>query len=162
MKWFMQMSLERRIFGCATAVAGLIVSFAIANGDWSLVRHLPGWPFHVAAIPGAGLAGLLFCNAFGREGPVGWIIAILAAALMTFVGSVLGAQLLTMSAAVVLGGSIMNLGGALGMLVVVDSATSPLVICVWLLSMAALHLLRRKLRGGWIPPRIWSRKMLSL
>ena len=154
MKWIAEMSQERGVFGGATAVVGLIVSFAIASGDWSMVRHLPGWPFHIAAIPGAGLAGLIFFNAFGRAGAAGWIIALLAAGLMTVVGAVLGAQLLTMIASIIWDGGEIGLGGVLGLIVVFDSASSPLVLAVGLLAMVVLHLLQRKLRGGWLPPRI--------
>ena len=98
-----------------------------------MVRHLPGWPFHIAAIPGAGLAGLIFFNAFGRAGAAGWIIALLAAGLMTVVGAVLGAQLLTMIASIIWDGGEIGLGGVLGLIVVFDSASSPLVLAVWLL-----------------------------
>ena len=65
---------------------------------------------------------------------------------MTVVGAVLGAQLLTMIASIIWDGGEIGLGGVLGLIVVFDSASSPLVLAVWLLSMVVLHLLQRKLR----------------
>ena len=129
-----------------TAVSGGIVSIAMAYWGGSMARFLPaGEALYPAAVLGAGLAGLACADGFGRPGARGWAIAALASIVATIAGAVLGSGLL----GVVMAG---NLGGAgLGLIAIMDAATSLPAVGIWTLSMVALHMTARHMRQGLSP-----------
>lgn len=102
----------------------------------------------VAAFFGAGLAGLLTADAFGRPGLIGFVTLLISAPLATVLGSAIAMMLL----APVLDGSIpfawfieFVLKGAF----VIPFAVmeSEIVVLIWMLLMLTVHLAMRRLRS---------------
>lgn len=123
-----------------TAAAGGIVSIAMVAWGGPMARYLPtGEGFHIAAIIGAGLAGLLCAGGFGRGGRKGWLIAALVSCIATLLGASLGATLMS--------GYFGSFWGAsLGLLAIIDASTSVAALATWGVVMAAVHLAARKVR----------------
>lgn len=134
---------KRRVaFALAVALAGLVVSFAMVHVGGPTAHHLPGIPFHVAAVFGAGVAGWLCCGAFGRAAALGWAVALTGSVAMTFLGAVLGSVLI---GAIFDGVTAALAFPVLGFVAIIDAAESPAALLIWLLCMAALHLFARKI-----------------
>ncbi|QUJ75100.1 hypothetical protein KDD17_08615 [Sulfitobacter albidus] len=123
----------------ATALTGLIVSFAMAFMGGPMSRHLPGIGFHLAAIFGAGGVGYVCAGAFGRPRRRGWLMAGFTAVWMTIASAFAGATLLGLTV-----GTIET--GVYGLFAIIDAATSPAAVAVWALCMTGLHLYARDLR----------------
>ncbi len=137
---------KRRVaFSLAVALAGLVVSFAMVHVGGPTAHHLPGIPFHVAAVFGAGLAGWWCCDAFGRTAASGWAIALAGSVAMTFLGAVLGSVLI---GAVFDGLTAALAFPVLGFVSIIDAAESPVAVLIWLLCMAGLHVFARKIRSS--------------
>lgn len=116
-----------------TAGAGGIVSLAMVAFGGSMTRYLPvGDGFHLAAVLGAGLAGLGLAPCFGRPGRMGWAIAIFGALAATLLGAVLGAGLIGLAH-----GNASSSG--LGLIAILGAAENPIAVTIWGLTMTALH-----------------------
>lgn len=129
----------RVCFAIAVAAVGLAVSFAMIFVGGPMARHLPGLSFHLAALFGAGIAGLLCASAFGHKSWRGWCAAGLGGVGMTLLGALIGAGLIWQTRFVIS-------GPFLGLLAVVDAAESLPVVLIWSLCIVALHLLAQRLR----------------
>ena len=151
----------RMTCGAATGLAGGVVAWAMSGSGGSLARFLPDGPwFHIAALLGAGVAGLALADGFGRKGWLGAGAALAAAPVATGIGAALGAAgLMVVFAAVqflagaggVAPGSVTG-APALGVLAVVDGiGTSPVVALTWVSAMCAVHLAMRRLRNAFEP-----------
>lgn len=124
--------LRLRLAGL-TAAAGGIVSVAMVLFGGSTARFLPtGDGFHVAAVLGAGLAGLALAPTFGRPGWIGWIIAAIGAVGATLIGAMAGSTLIGLAF-----GQITFTG--FGLVAIVGAAENPVAVLIWGLTMAALH-----------------------
>lgn len=125
--------LRLRLAGL-TAAAGGIVSVAMVLFGGSTARFLPtGDGFHVAAVLGAGLAGLALAPTFGRPGWLGWIMATIGAVGATLLGAFAGAAMIGL----VFGQALI---GSLGLVAILGAAENPVAVLIWGLTMAALHL----------------------
>jgi len=123
-----------------TAASGGIVSIAMVLWGGPMSRYLPtGNGFHLAAIVGAGLAGLICAGGFGRMGSRGWCIAAATACIATLLGAVLGAGLIGLTAGTIF-------GAMMGLVAIIDASTSVVAVSIWAMTMAALHLAARKAR----------------
>ena len=105
----------------------------------------------LAGVAGAGLAGVVFADAFGRFGVRGALWSLLAWPLATLLGGVIGATAATIIAT---WGQVQGLvelvtdAAPLGILALADAiATSPAVAGVWMLSGLAVHFGARSERG---------------
>ncbi|UWR23635.1 hypothetical protein [Sulfitobacter sp. S190] len=137
----------RLYFAAAAAVTGLIVSVAMVTVGGPSAKYLPAGWVHAMAIPGAGVAALLCADAFGHARGWGWAVAFLGGALMTVLGGAVGAGLLGM-------GYGQFHGWGLGVVAIIDASMSGAAVGIWAVLMALLHLGARKMREGWMPPRM--------
>lgn len=125
------------------ALAGGAMAQAMVLWGGSLARFLPPWQaLLVAAALGAGVAGFLLADAFGRSGRWGLIWSCVAWPMATALGAGVGAVLLTVLLAT--DGAEMlfavSSGAPLGMMAVIDGVTtSPVVAVVWALGGCAAH-----------------------
>lgn len=127
-----------------TAIAGGALAQSMALWGGTLARFLPPWHVLIlAAMLGAGMAGFLLADAFGRAGvwgavwsAVGWICA-------TVVGAGLGAAVFTFSAGAYPAFALTNAvveGAPLGLLAVGDGiSSSPTVALIWIIGGCAVH-----------------------
>ncbi|MGJ8618519.1 MAG: hypothetical protein ACSHWS_16875 [Sulfitobacter sp.] len=123
-----------------TAALGGIVSIAMVLWGGPMSRYLPtGSGFHLAAIVGAGLAGLICASGFGRMGRRGWCIAAATACIATLMGAVLGAGLIGLFAGTIF-------GAPMGVVAIIDASASVVTVGIWTMTMAALHLAARRAR----------------
>ncbi|MBY5932156.1 hypothetical protein KUV51_04025 [Tateyamaria omphalii] len=123
-----------------------------AGGD--MARHLPDAPlFHVSAAAGAGLAGLLLADGFGRRRWAGHLIAMLSAGAATVLGAGFGAFIaLAFAATTSASGNLADVAGMapfLGFIAVADGlGTSVPVAVTWLLAMTSVQIWMRRLRSA--------------
>lgn len=137
---FIPSTLTLRLAGL-TACAGGIVSVAMVVFGGSMSRYLPtGDGFHLAAIVGAGVAGLACASSFGRPGWRGWAIAAMGAIVATFAGSIIGSTLIGMAFG-------QFASGSLGIIAILGAMERPEAVLIWGLTMAAVHLVARRVRA---------------
>ena len=137
-------------FACAVAGVGVIVAIAMVHIGGPEFRKMGSAAFYVAAMLGAGAAGWLCADAFGRAGPLGIVLAAGGGAGMTLLGAAIGAGGLIGSVGDGLPGVVF---GPIGILI---AAEHPAAV-IWGVCMAALHLFARSLRTRgpipWTGPR---------
>jgi hypothetical protein len=137
---FIPSTLTLRLAGL-TAGAGGIVSVAMVVFGGSLAMHLPtGDGFYLAAILGAGLAGLGCAASFGRPGWAGWLLAAVGAIVATLAGAIIGSTLIGM-----VFGAFSS--GGLGIIAILSAAERPEAVVIWALAMTAVHLVARRVRA---------------
>lgn len=78
-----------------TASCGFATSIMMSEFSNNLHRHLPEHGFHLSAVLGAGLAGFILADGFGRQGYMGAFWASLTAVFATLMGASLGSLLLS-------------------------------------------------------------------
>jgi hypothetical protein len=166
-------------FALATALVGLIVSFAMMYRGGSMANHLPDEPFHIGAFIGAGAAGWLCMGAFGRIGPAGAFCSVGGGIGATLLGAAFGTWVCLpivlfvewFSSSLRSGSWVGDIDVALldlleitvmspvlGLTAIIDAATSPAALLVWCLGMASLHVYARALRVRGPIPRISLRR----
>ncbi len=140
------MKNNRFRFACAVAWSGGIVAIAMVYICGAELRALGSALFYVTAVLGAGAAGWLCADAFGRDGPLGIVCAAAGGVLMTLLGAGIGAGGLS----VVTSGELR--GAVWGPVGIVMAAHQPAAI-VWALCMFVLHMFARQLRL--LGPILW-------
>ncbi len=130
-----------RIAGLA-AGAGLLTACAMTLFGASPLHYLPQTGFHLAAFLGAGSAGFVVADGFGRPGVRGLVRAALSAGVSTVLGAGLGAMYLV--------GPFEDMGAAaLGAVVVADALLSgTITLKAWTVSMILLHLMAGRIRAA--------------
>ncbi|WP_299725011.1 hypothetical protein [uncultured Tateyamaria sp.] len=126
------------------AITGGAVSQTMSIWGGDLARFLPPMLVMICAgAAGAGLAGLLLADGFGRKGAFGMLWSVLAWPIATACGAVFGAATLAiewMRSPVQMVAHALEHGAPLGVMAVADGiATSPAVAGVWLVSGVAMH-----------------------
>ena len=142
----MQVLHMRQRLRCAALVAlsGGAVAQAMTIWGGQMARFLPPHPYMIlAGFVGAGLAGILLADAFGRGGKGGALLSGLFWPIATLLGACLGAALLIFGLegpANVTPHSALESGADLGTLAVMDGVfTGPLVAVIWFVSGIAVH-----------------------
>ncbi|MEM6374252.1 MAG: hypothetical protein AAF727_15960 [Pseudomonadota bacterium] len=140
---------------CATLVAlsGGAVAQTMSLWGGEVSMFLPDFTDMLwAGVLGAGAAGLLFGDLFGRAERTGVMWAMLGWAIATLVGAMFGAGAViayeTNAPLANMGTSMME-GAPLGVLALVSGVTgSPIVAAVWVLSGLAVHCATRAERSA--------------
>ena len=130
--------------GALMALSGGAVAQAMTLWGGDLSRFLPSLSTMIlAACVGAGVAGFLLADAFGRRGWRGAIWTVVAWPIATVCGASLGAGLVGIaSSAEPLAGlpEALVAGAPLGIMAVSDGlSTSPAVAVIWLICGLAMH-----------------------
>lgn len=126
------------------ALTGGAVAQTMSLWGGDLARFLPPLPVMQGfGVAGAGLAGLVLADAFGRAGWRGAVWSCLAWPLATIFGAVTGAALLAFEVTRSPGAMLIKAvseGAPLGIMALMDGiATSPAVATIWLASGLAMH-----------------------
>ena len=137
-------SLQRLRCAALIAMSGGAVAQAMVLWGGQMARFLPPLPVLMsAAVAGAGLAGIVLADAFGRQGRRGAIRSAIAWPVVTGLGAMAGASLLALDPARGPASMLANAlkeGAPLGFLAVADGiATSPAVLAIWLVAGVAVH-----------------------
>lgn len=115
-----------------TAVAGGATAVAITELGGRMQHYLPDSGFHLAAVVGAGLAGFILADGFGRSGLRGGLSAVTTAVLVTLLGAWLGAALIAWSPR--------PEAGFLGWLALLEAVSAnPLILKIWAAAMLVLQ-----------------------
>ncbi|WP_415920959.1 hypothetical protein [Tateyamaria sp. SN6-1] len=151
----------RVLCGAATGIAGGVVAVAMTQAGGNMARFLPEGPwFHIAALAGAGVAGVTLSDGFGRRGWLGLAAVVVAAPVTTAMGAVLGAMGLLLVAGLVqfiagmgpFAPEALTTGPALGLIAIGDGIwTSPVVAATWVATMLGVHLVMRRQRSAAAP-----------
>ena len=137
-------SLQRLRCAALIAMSGGAVAQAMTLWGGQLARFPPPLPVLMsAAVAGAGLAGVLLADAFGRRGCRGAIWSAVAWPVVTGLGGMAGASVLALDPARGPASMLANAlkeGAPLGFWAVADGiATSPTVLVIWLVAGVAVH-----------------------
>ncbi|AXI46029.1 hypothetical protein C1J03_08375 [Sulfitobacter sp. SK012] len=131
----------RLCIAALTGLVGLVTAFAMTELGGNLRHMLPDTGFHLAAMIGAGVAGFVFADGFGRPGGKGMLWAALSAIGATLAGSGLGAMLILPLPHAQMGVFVF------GWVTLAEAAThSFLSVKLWVAAMVMLHLATAKLR----------------
>ncbi|MEL6807247.1 MAG: hypothetical protein AAFO97_05665 [Pseudomonadota bacterium] len=130
--------------GVLMALTGGAVAQAMTLWGGDLARFFPPLSIMLcAAFVGAGVAGFMLADAFGRKGWVGFVSSTLAWPLATVIGASLGAGLVgTASSPEPLASlpEALTAGAPLGLMAVTDGiASSPVVAIIWIICGLAMH-----------------------
>ncbi|MFL4470767.1 hypothetical protein ACERZ8_13070 [Tateyamaria armeniaca] len=127
-----------------TAMAGGAVAQTMSLWGGHLARFLPPMAVMMGAgAVGAGIAGLILADAFGRAGRRGAFCALLGWPIATLLGAVIGATLVVIEAMELSAATLAHAvseGAPFGIMALMDGiSTSPAVAGIWLLSGWAMH-----------------------
>lgn len=124
-----------------TALAGAATAWAVSVFGSRILHMLPENGFHLAAFLGAGIAGFVLADGFGRPGLWGFSRAAITAGLATLAGAWLGAVLITPP------GEAWFSVGILGWIMLADAVAADIAIPkIWAAAMVGLHLIAMQLR----------------
>lgn len=136
--------LQRLHCAALMAVSGGAVAQTMSLWGGDLARFLPPLPMMtLAAAFGAGVAGLLVSDAFGRRGVWGLLSSGFGWCIATALGAGIGAAVFAVQPRLGISGGLLRAleeGASLGLLAVGDGiVTSPPVAVIWILSGIAMH-----------------------